>query len=53
MQHIRKESRAMDSDWALEVMQKAPYITVSMIDADGNAGVHHTYRTTDRQKKAV
>lgn len=34
---MRKESRAMNSQWALEVMRKAPYITVSFIDADGNA----------------
>lgn len=33
---MRKESRAMDSGWALEVMHKAPYITVSFIDEDGN-----------------
>ena len=25
----------MDSGWALEVMHKAPYITVSFIDEDG------------------
>ena len=25
----------MDSQWALEVMRKAPYITVSFIDEDG------------------
>lgn len=36
-QKIRKESRAMDSEWALEIMHKAPYITVSMTDADGFA----------------
>ncbi len=34
---MRKESREMDSQWALEVMHKAPYITVSFIDADGKA----------------
>ena len=28
---MRKESRAMDSGWALEVMHKAPYITVSSL----------------------
>ena len=28
---MRKKSRAMDSEWALEVMHKAPYITVSFI----------------------
>lgn len=27
----------MDSQWALEVMRKAPYITVSFIDEDGKA----------------
>ena len=32
---MRKESRAMDSQWALEVMHKAPYITVSVIDEEG------------------
>ena len=28
---MRKESRAMDSEWALEVMHKAPYITVNSL----------------------
>ena len=32
---MRKESRAMDSQWALEVMHKAPYMTASFIDEDG------------------
>ena len=32
---MRKESRAMDSLWALEVMHKAPYITVCFVDEDG------------------
>ena len=32
---MRKESRAMDSGWALEVMHKATYMTVSFIDEDG------------------
>ncbi len=32
---MRKESRAMDSQWALELMHKAPYITVSFTDAEG------------------
>ena len=27
----------MDSQWALEVMRKAPYITVSFTRADGTA----------------
>ena len=35
MQKIRKESRAMPAEWALEVLHKAPYVTVSMTDADG------------------
>lgn len=34
---MRKESRAMDSRWALELMHKAPFITVSFVDADGEA----------------
>ena len=32
---MRKKSRAMDSQWALEVMHKAPYITVSFTDVNG------------------
>lgn len=32
---MRRESRAMDSQWALEEMRKAPYITVSFIDENG------------------
>ena len=40
---MRKESRAMDSGWALEVMHKAPYITVSFIGSRGNVrGWKHT-----------
>lgn len=34
---MRKESREMDSQWALEVMRKAPYITVSFTRPDGTA----------------
>ena len=34
---MRKESRAMDSQWALEVMHKAPYMTASFIDETANA----------------
>ncbi len=34
---MRKKSREMDSLWALEVMHKAPYITVSFIDAESMA----------------
>lgn len=32
---MRKESRQMSAEWALEVLDRAPYITVSMTDADG------------------
>lgn len=32
---MRKKSREMDASWALEVMDKAPYITVSMTDENG------------------
>ena len=32
---MRKESRAMDTQWALEVMHTATYMTESFIDEDG------------------
>lgn len=32
---MRKKSREMDAAWALEVMDKAPYITISMTDVNG------------------
>lgn len=32
---MRKASREMPAAWALEVLDKAPYITVSMTEADG------------------
>ncbi|MCQ2244993.1 MAG: pyridoxamine 5'-phosphate oxidase family protein [Bacteroidaceae bacterium] len=32
---MRKESRQMSAEWALEVLDKAPYITVSMADDEG------------------
>ncbi|MCQ2135096.1 MAG: pyridoxamine 5'-phosphate oxidase family protein [Bacteroidales bacterium] len=32
---MRKESRQMSAEWALEVLDKAPYITVSMADEEG------------------
>ena len=32
---MRKKSREMNATWAIEVMDKAPYITVSMTDANG------------------
>lgn len=34
---MRKVSREMDSRWALEIMRKAPYITVSFTRPDGTA----------------
>lgn len=34
---MRKKSREMDPQWAIEVMRKAPYITVSFTRADGTA----------------
>ena len=40
----------MDSAWALEVMRKAPYITVSFIDADGKAyGLPLSLATDDNE----
>lgn len=33
---MRKSSRLQDSDWALEVFDKAPYVTVSMCRQDGS-----------------
>lgn len=33
---MRKASREMPAEWALEVMDKAPYITVAMTDVDGS-----------------
>ena len=34
---MRKTSREMPSEWALEIMHKAPYITVSFTRPDGTA----------------
>lgn len=34
---MRRKSREMDSAWALEVMRRAPYITVSFTREDGSA----------------
>ena len=34
---MRKKSREMDSAWALEVMRRAPYMTVSFTRPDGSA----------------
>lgn len=33
---MRKKSRQMPADWALSVFDRAPYITVSMTDKEGN-----------------
>lgn len=45
---MRKASREMDSRWALEVMRKAPYITVSFVREDGTAyGVPLSLACTD------
>ena len=33
--NMRKKSREMSAEWALEVFDKAPFITVSMASADG------------------
>ena len=46
MQTIRKEARAMDSEWALEIMRKAPYITVSMTDAFNTSIARSLARTS-------
>lgn len=32
---MRKESRQMSAEWAQEVLDRAPYITVSMVDEEG------------------
>lgn len=35
MKAMRKQQRERDSRWALEVFDKAPYVTVSMVRPDG------------------
>ena len=35
MKQMRKASRQMDAAWALEVFDKAPYVTISMTRPDG------------------
>lgn len=35
MRTMRKASRQKDADWALEVFDKAPFVTVSMVRPDG------------------
>lgn len=32
---MRKKSRQMSTEWALDVLKKAPYVTVSLTDTDG------------------
>lgn len=47
---MRKKSREMSSEWALEVMRKAPFITVSFTRPDGTAyGVPLSLACTDAQ----
>lgn len=35
MREMRKASRRQDSEWALDVFDKAPYVTISMCRPDG------------------
>lgn len=45
---MRKESRAMSTEWAQMIMDKAPYVTVSMVRPDGSAyGLPLTLARTD------
>ena len=45
---MRKASREMPADWALEIMRKAPYITVSFTRPDGTAyGLPLSLASTD------
>ena len=37
MKPMRKASRQKDADWALNVFDRAPYVTVSMVRPDGTA----------------
>ena len=47
---MRKKSREMSSEWALEVMRKAPFITVSFTRPDGTAyGLPLSLACTDAQ----
>lgn len=47
---MRKSSREMDAEWALDVMRKAPYVTVSFVRGDGCAyGVPLSLATSDGQ----
>ena len=48
MNKMRKTSREMPADWALDIMRKAPYITVSFIRPNGTAyGVPLSLASTD------
>ncbi len=48
MNKMRKASREMPADWALDIMRKAPYITVSFIRPNGTAyGVPLSLASTD------
>ena len=48
MNKMRKASREMPADWALDIMRKAPYIIVSFIRPDGTAyGVPLSLASTD------
>lgn len=45
---MRKESRAMSAEWALQVMDKAPFVTLSLTRPDGTAyGVPMSMGRTD------
>ena len=35
MRQMRKSSRRKDADWALDVFQRAPFVTASMVRPDG------------------
>lgn len=48
---MRKKSREMSSEWALEIMHKAPYITVGFVREDGRAyNVPLSLASTDNEK---
>ncbi len=41
MREMRKAQRRKDAEWALEVFDRAPYVTVSMVRPDGTPyGLH-------------
>ena len=45
---MRKASREMSAEWALQVMRRAPYITVSFTRPDGTAyGIPLSLASTD------